>query len=265
MKTINVALCDDEEVFLDMIYSLVMACMNENKYNFTVTKYLDSKQLLSDIQAGSVEYDLLFLDIDMPEMSGIDVARKLREGRYDGIICFVTSHNRYALEAYGVEALGYIMKPAQYVDVKKLVEKAVIQIFYRFDVQEAEKRFLEINTQSGKKVITMDNILYIEKRRNQSVVHLEDGEVVCYESLKSLFDRLNQSKFCYSHQGFVVNFDKILEVLPTYIALGEGREVPVSRRYQKELKDRHMNTIRQLQEELRLEREGKRNLEMSSS
>lgn len=265
MKTINVAICDDEEVFLDMIYSLVMACMNENKYSFAVTKYMDGMQLLSDIQSGSMECDLLFLDIDMPEMSGIDVARKLREKGYDGIICFVTSHNRYALDAYGVEALGYIMKPAQYGDVKRLVEKAVVQIFYRFDVKEAEKRFLEINTQSGKKVITMNNILYIEKRRNQSVIHLEDGETVCYESLKNLYDRLNQSKFCYSHQGFVVNFDKIKEVLPTYIALGEGREVPVSRRYQKELKERHMNMIFQLQEELRLEREEKRNLEMSPS
>ena len=62
-----------------------------------------------------------------------------------------------------------------------------------------------------------------------------------------------------------MNFDKIKEVLPTYIALGEGREVPVSRRYQKELKERHMNMIFQLQEELRLEREEKRNLEMSPS
>ena len=110
----------------------------------------------------------------------------------------------------------------------------------------------------------MDNILYIEKRRNQSVIHLEDGETVCYESLKNLFDRLNQNKFCYSHQGFVVNFDKIKEVLPTYIALGDGREVPVSRRYQKELKDRHMDTIYQLQEKRRLEREEERKLGASS-
>ncbi|MBQ7925823.1 MAG: response regulator transcription factor [Lachnospiraceae bacterium] len=254
MKNISVAICDDEEFFRDSLYSLVTACMNENKYTFSIERYTDGEMLLEDVASGDKEYDLFFLDIDMPKMSGMDVAKRLRQKGANGIICFVTSHDRYALDAYKVEALGYVIKPAQYVDVKKLVEKAVIQIFHQYDIKEAEKRFLEINTQKGKTLVDMQNILYIEKRRNQSVIHLEAGEVVCYESLKSLYDRLNQSVFCYAHQGYVVNFDKIKEVLPTFIALGEGREVPVSRKYQKELSERHMNMIYQLQEARRKER-----------
>lgn len=265
MKNIRIAVCDDEEFFLESLSSLVVACMNEGGYFFTLEKYTRGDVLQENITSGRKEYDLLFLDIDMPGVSGMELAQQLRKRDYEGIICFVTSHNQFAFDAFGVDALGYVMKPAKYADVKRMMGKAVVQIFYQFDAEEAQKSFLEINIQSGKKVIRMDNILYIEKRRNQSVIHLEDGEVVCYESLKNLYDRLNQSKFCYSHQGFVVNFDKIQEVLPTYIALGEGREVPVSRRYQKELRERHMNMIYQLQEELRVKREEKRNLEMSTS
>lgn len=266
MKTIQIAVCDDEEFFVEDISVIVTKCMKEKNFLFTVEKYKDARKLVESVTTGEKEYDLLFLDIDMPTMSGVEAAEALRREGYDGIICFVTSHDQYAFRAYGVEALGYIMKPAQFREVGKLLEKAVIQIFYRFDAKEAEKVFLEISLQSGKRTIRMDDILYVEKRRNQCVIHMEEGEVVCYESLKSLHERLNQSQFCYCHQGFVVNFEKIKEVQPTFICLGEGREVPLSRKYYKGLRERHMSIIYQLQEELRKKREEQfRNLGMSSN
>ncbi len=254
MRRIAIGICDDEEYFLESLYTLVSTACNESGYDFSVTKYQESEELIEELMSGKKEYDILFLDIDMPKLSGMDVAVKLRAGGYEGIICFVTSHSRYALEAYGVDALGYLLKPAEYISVKRLLEKAVIQIFYKFNEEEAAKRFLEINTQKGKVLINVENILYVEKRRNQSVIHLEDGEIVCYETLKSVFGRLNQNKFCYTHQGYVVNFDKIKEVLPTFIALGEGREIPVSRKYQKALSERHINLIYQIAEERRKKR-----------
>ncbi len=251
MKQITIGICDDEAYFLEEVYTLVSACGNDNRYNFSIAKYLESEILLEDIESGRKDFDLLFLDIDMPKLSGIEVAERLRKEGYEGVICFVTSHNRYALDAYGVEALGYLLKPAQYAEVKRLMEKAVIQIFYGFDAKEAEKRYLEVSARKSKQRIDMQKILYVEKRRNQSVIHLEDGEVVCYETLKSLFQRLNQEKFCYAHQGFVVNFDKIQEVAPASIILDEGKEIPVSRKYQKILRERHMNLIYQIRDERR--------------
>lgn len=80
------------------------------------------------------------------------------------------------------------------------------------------------------------------------------GEIVCYETLKSLFQRMDQTRFCYTHQGFIVNFDKIKEVGQNVIYLGEGREIPVSRRYQKALEDRHMDMIYRLRDELHAQR-----------
>lgn len=251
MKTISVGICDDEDFFLESLYALVSACGNENKMDLTIRKYTESETLLIDIDINKYQPDLLFLDIDMPGASGMEVADRLRKDGYDGIICFVTSHDSYALDAYGVEALGYLLKPAQYTDVKKLMEKAVIQILYKQDTKEAEKRFLEINTQRGKALIPVEQILYLEKRRNQCVIHRESGEIVCYEPLKSLYPRLDQSLFCYTHQGFIVNFEKIKEVAEGTAFLGEGVEVPISRRYQKTLKERHMDKIYRIRDERR--------------
>lgn len=250
MKQILVGICDDEQFFLDEIYTLVYACCNECKLDFAITTYLDVEKLMEKIISKEEEYDILFLDVEMPGMTGIEAARKLRAEGYEGVICFSTSHTQYALEAYGVEAVGYFMKPAQYDDVKKLIKKATVQIFYSFNAKEAEKRYLEINTQKEQVMIDMNRILYVEKRRNQCVFHLEDGEIVCYETLKNIFPRLNQAKFCYTHQGFIVNFGKVKEVQQDAVTFGEGREIPVSRKYYKMLKERKKNEIRYSKEEL---------------
>lgn len=249
MKRLTVGICDDEEFFLEELCALVSACGNEDKYDLSIRKYRESKVLLEDIFLNGEKPELLFLDIDMPGNSGMEVAEKLRREGYEGIICFVTGLDNYALDAYGVEALGYLLKPAQYADVKKLMEKAMIQIYYKLDAEEAKKKYLEIITQRGKMLITMDQILYLEKRRNQCIIHRESGEVVCYEPLKNLFQRLDQTRFCYTHQGFIVNFDKIKEVGPDVVYLGDGVEVPVSRRYQEALAERHIDMIYRIRDE----------------
>lgn len=148
-----------------------------------------------------------------------------------------------------MEALGYVMKPAKYTELKRIMHKALIQIYYQRDSVEASRRYLEVATKKERMMIDTRNILYVEKRGNQCVVHLEDGEVVCYISLKQFFAQLNQEKFCYVHQGYVVNFDKIKEVKKEAACFGEGREIPVSRRYQPGLKKRHMDKIYRLRQE----------------
>ena len=250
MKPVNVAICDDEEYFLKELEKLVSVYANEAKCELEIDTYQDPERLVEEITSGKKEYQLVFLDVEMPGMSGVEAAKKLREKGYQDVICFVTGFEGYALDAFSVEAIGYICKPAQYLDIKKVIHKALIQIYYNWDVEEAKKRYLEVCTQKSSMMVDIRQILYLEKRRNQCVIHMETGEVVCYETLKHLFSKLNQQKFCYCHQGYIVNFDKIKEVKKEVICFGEGKEVPVSRRYQSELRERHMNKIYRLGKEL---------------
>ena len=250
MKQITIGICDDEAYFAEELYALVYTCGNEYKLDFVINTYLDAEELVTQIESKEKEYDILFLDVEMPKITGLDATRRLRATGYDGIVCFVTSHEQYALESYNLDGWGYLVKPAQYEDVKKLIKKAVIQISYRFNAEEAGKKYLEVCIQKENMTINMDQIVYIEKRRNQSVFHLDDGELVCYESLKSIFPRLNQTQFCFTHQGFIVNFDKVKEVRQGVLILGEGREIPVSRKYYMELKERKKKEIYQSKDDV---------------
>lgn len=249
MGTIRIGICDDETYFREELEKLISVYANEAEHDLEIRTYVYAKDLAEDILENKVWFHMLFLDVEMEGMSGMDAAKKLREEGYEGIICFVTGKDQYALDAFSVDAIGYLQKPAKYPDVKRMVQKALVQIYYKQDEAEAKKRYLEITTQNEKAMIDIRQILYVEKRRNQCVIHLEDTEIVCYETLKSLFERLDKRNFCFTHQGFIVNFDKIKEVKKDIICLGAGREIPVSRRYQNELRERHMNKIYRLRQE----------------
>lgn len=76
-----------------------------------------------------------------------------------------------------------------------------------------------------------------------------DSEIICYESLKKIYSRLDNELFVYAHQGYIVNFNEIKEVKENVICLGRNVEVPVSRRRYKEVRDRHLNRVKQQLEE----------------
>ena len=249
MEAIRIGICDDEDFFCEELVKLVSVYGNDAEYDFDIHTYSRSEDVATDILEKNVEYHILFLDVEMDGMTGMEAAQKFRREGYKGVICFVSSQDRYAFDAFGVEAIGYVKKPAKYQDVKRLIQKALIQIYYQRDEEEAKKRYLEITTQNEKTMLDLHQVLYVEKRRNQCVIHMEESEVVCYETLKKLYERLDKSKFSFTHQGFIVNFDKIKEVKKDTVCFGAGREIPVSRRYQSELRERHMDKIRRLHRE----------------
>ncbi|MCR5755827.1 MAG: LytTR family DNA-binding domain-containing protein [Acetatifactor sp.] len=243
MKTINIGVCDDEEYFLNKLVECIKVYTDENNYDLKCKIYLNAQDLLEAV-AQDCNFDILFLDIEMKPISGIDAADHLRGQGYSGEICFVTSHDEYALCAYDLEAIGYLVKPVKYDALKKVLKKALVQIAYQKDESEATKKYLEINANRGNIILDVDQIIYIEKRRNQSVIHMDDGEKICYEPLRQIFQRLDSDIFGYVHQGFIVNFDKIKEVGNESVYFGDDVEVPLSRKHRREVKERHTEKIR---------------------
>ena len=123
---------------------------------------------------------------------------------------------------------------------------------YTFDYKEAEKRYIEVPVSRNTRIVDVRTIQYIEKRRNQCVLHCTDAEITCYETLKKICCKLDQNIFIYVHQGYIVNFDAIKEVKENVVCLGDGVEVPLSRSHYKEVKNRHMSKIRKLLEERKM-------------
>ena len=250
---LKIGICDDEPEYTTILadYLKTYDIDSEKDYSFQIDKFTSAKELLSAYTKPET-YHILFLDVEMPEINGVDMARQIRKITQDVIICFVTSFDKYAIQAYGVEALAYVVKPVAYAELKRVLSRAVVLVQYTFDYKEAEERYIEVPVSRNTRIVDVRTIQYIEKRRNKCVLHCTDAEITCYETLKKICSKLDQNIFIYVHQGYIVNFDAIKEVKENVVCLGDGVEVPLSRSHYKEVKNRHMSKIRKLLEERKM-------------
>lgn len=253
MKKIEIAVCDDEQIYIDRIVKYIEVYSEEYEIDINIKTYNAGRELLDDVEKDISKFDIIFLDVEMPDIDGVDTARCIRKISDGVIICFITSFERYAIAAYGVEALAYVVKPVVYAELKRVLSRAVVMVQYAFDHKEAEERYIEVPVAKDTRIVDIRTIQYIEKRRNQCVLHCVDGEISCYETLKKIYAKLDNNIFIYVHQGYIVNFDTIKEVKENVVCLGDGIEVPLSRSHYKIVKNRHMSKIRRLLEERKLE------------
>ena len=91
--------------------------------------------------------------------------------------------------------------------------------------------------------IEINSIYYIEKRRNQSVIHTESGEYTSYDTLSELYERLDKPRFTYCHQGYIINFEHVKSIIGRQVNLSAHISIPLSRTYELELKKRLMDQI----------------------
>ncbi len=251
MYTYKIGVCDDEPVFCNHLKKLLAAYQVESKNQLGVRIFHRGEDLIDSFLNEKCPYDMLMLDVDVPNgMNGVQTATKIREQNPDVIIIFITNYEKYALDAYRVDAIDYLVKPVDLESLRRVMAKAIIQVDYILDYQKSTNRYLPIVVDYDRINIEISKILYIEKRRNQSLIHTEDGDYSCYETLSQLYEKLDSNKFMYVHQGFIVQFPKIKEVEKNCICFSGHVKVPVSRKYQKEVQQRFQERLYRLREQM---------------
>jgi DNA-binding LytR/AlgR family response regulator len=189
---------------------------------------LDAMDFLS-----SNPVDLIFLDIHMPDLSGIEFTRIL-ENRPK--IIFTTAYEKYALEGFKLEAVDYLLKPFSYEEFFKAAKKAEKLLRLEHSAQteeiEANNEFLFLKSEYKIRRINFNEIKYIEGLKDYVKVYLqnEDKPILSLNSLKSLETKLPESKFMRVHRSFIVNLDKIEIIERSRIVFGKTY-IPVSDQY----------------------------------
>lgn len=107
MRVFQMAICDDEEYWIEDICGYLKAFMSEEDVELHVSKYHSGIELLDDMRENGKNLDMIFLDVEMPMYTGMDIAIEIRKFNKEVILCFVTSHQKYAFDAFQVNASGY--------------------------------------------------------------------------------------------------------------------------------------------------------------
>lgn len=225
----QVGFCDDEVYQIKVNHLFLNEIASKNGYDFECHGFSSGKQLKNYL--ASHPLDLLFLDIDLGEESGIDAAAWVSQNYPHIRIVFVTGHREFAEEAFEVEALGYLVKPYDIKKMEKVLKRAVN--FLEGD-REKEPSEIIITDENIKKKINRQDILFVERQQSKSIIVTRGREYQVYETMTSLCERLGDS-FLRINQGEIVNCSMIKEIKGNTLYLKNGKEMSIGRTYRKEV------------------------------
>lgn len=175
--------------------------------------------------------DLIFVDIQMPDISGIELVKKLD---YKPTVIFTTAYDQYAVEGFKVDAVDYLLKPVDYPEFIKAVQKAKKWIYANKEMKsiKADEQFLFIKSEYKIVRIELNTIRYIEGMSEYVRIHRENAKpIMSLLSLKSLQEQLPLDKFMRVHKSYIVNLSKITEIEGSDIKFDGNVIVPVSKMY----------------------------------
>jgi DNA-binding LytR/AlgR family response regulator len=175
---------------------------------------------------GANGVDLLFLDIEMPEMSGIDLIKKL--GAKKPLIVFTTAKTDYAVEAFELNVVDYLVKPISQSRLAQAVEKAQeVLDSNKEEVKVEEQGFVFVKDNGMLKRISIDDILFLEAMGDYVKVHTASKFHVVHATLKSIEEKLPSTKFLRVHRSYIVAINKIDFIQEGTISIGKTT-IPVA-------------------------------------
>ncbi len=195
--------------------------------------------------------DLLFLDIEMPQMNGFQVLEAI--GNISFSLIFVTAYDKFAVKAFKYSALDYILKPIETEELIEAVSKVEKRQRTHLEQVNHLKQQLSDHSQSlpnqialpyqnGVKFVNIENILYAESDNNYTKFYLNDGKIyMVMRSLKEMQELLEDRGFLRTHRQYLVNIDQISKFVKgdlSYVVLSNSFQVPVSRNHREELIER---------------------------
>lgn len=230
----KIAICDDEMHFIDAICPLLEQWAKEREVKLALYRFTNGDDLIAAHQSECM--DLIFLDIIMPLLSGIDTAREFRNMDQNVPIVFLTSSREFAVDSYEVKALNYLIKP---VDPAKLF-LTLDDFLKTFNLP---KPFFTAKTADGFCRIVIADVDYLEAQNKQVLVHLTNGRTIV---IRELFSKCAEvfspgNGFCCCHRSYIVNLSNVEQFSKTEVTTIHHAVIPISRNNYAMFKETYFN------------------------
>ena len=227
----RIAICDDENIYRQQTSTAIESI--SKSLDVIIDTFSNGNELINKFK--SLPYDLIILDIEMPEINGISLAKKLREISEDVYIVFLTSHIEFALEGYEVNALRYLTKPINHQKLKEILDYIALK--------QTKEEVLWIKTDEFEERIQLSDILYLEAQNQNIAINTKNKTYITRYNLGDYEKELKDKNFIRIHRGYLVSLDKITTLGKNCVYLETGINLPVSRSKEKELKDALMSFV----------------------
>lgn len=228
---LHIAVCDDEEAMIHANVRITEECLKGTGTAGEIKTYIKSDNLLYDITEDGFFFDLILLDIEMPGVTGMELAQKIKPVLPEVKIIFITSHIEYAIDAFELSIFRYVPKN----DIEKRLPAAVKDALKLLALEEG--RMYTIRTSSRLERIPYKDILYIERDGKNADIITKAGTSKVRRTLQGVFEELDCGEFIFIDRGCIVNLIHIMQVRSGSVVLKDGTTLPVSRSHLSEVKE----------------------------
>lgn len=218
---LHIGICDDEEPVRQALQLTLTKLLRESASAPAFYAFSSGEGVIGWLSKHEGELDILFLDIEMHGINGMETARLVREQAPGLVLCFVTGYADYVFDGYSVGALGYLLKPVSEQKLRRVLERAMGALHLK-----APQTYTVKNAQ-GIYRVPKENILYFYSERRQVRLVTANREIAFYAKLDSVQDEVGDS-FVRIHQRYLVRADAVEKVEGGGVALA-GQKLPISR------------------------------------
>lgn len=220
------AICDDEPYMLEELSAHLSGYMKaKNRISYTVDHFSNGRSLMESDCA----FDLIFLDIQMEQPDGMEIARMLRQQNNQSLLIFVTVLKEYVFDAFEVEAFDYLTKPLDHGRFRRTMDRVM-----RVLEQQAAKSIV-IQRGTSCEVLLLSQIVYCEVQGRKIYIHQSDGRIIDYYDKLEDFERRVDGRFFKCHRSYLVNLDYVRGCNAGQVILSGEDRIPVSRLRERDL------------------------------
>lgn len=233
---IRIALCDDNNIEREILKDIIESIFDSMGDEAAIFEFSSGEKLCRNYSKG--DYDIIFLDIHMKQLDGIETGKAIRDKDAKVEIVYATSSEEYLKEGYNIHALSYLTKP---YDVKKVEE--TLEYYYKkngIDKRESNE-FLDVNIQQQKIYIRQKDIMWLESMGRVVSIYCRDDVYRVYARLNDLEERLDEKIFLRCNQSYIVNIMYVKDVIEYDFCMENDRYIPIRKRDKKEIVQKYYN------------------------
>lgn len=219
----KIAIIDDDSTMTKQIEDYLQKLQKEVDTIFELEVFHDPVKFL---EHNRMDYDLLLLDVEMPQMDGISLAKEIRKHNWKVLIVFITNMAQYAIHGYEVEAIDYVLKPLTFFDFSMKMKKVL-----RYYQRNREQKIILLSTQ-GSIPINVSTITYIEVIRHYLYYHTLGGIYEIRGVMRAVEEEMKVYSFAKCSQSFLVNLAHVKSIRGNDVVVN-GEELPISRNRKK--------------------------------
>lgn len=237
-EKVKIAICDDDSFIGEQLQDICVQELNKRKVKYEIWVTNSAIELCEKMK--EQEFDLLFLDIELPKMDGIVVGRYIRETLKDEKIqiVYISVKEQYAMELFDWRPLNFLVKPLDNQKVRKVLDK------FLFLLEETRKVFTYKRGGEYHKIF-LEDIIYFEKIGKKICVHTINGknDGQFYGKMDDVYSKLENNRFLYIHKSIIVNYNYIVKFEYEQVRMIDGVELSISQSKRKEIRAAFMQLL----------------------